>query len=221
MGAVGVGGEVDDQARGGACTLAPPDPDKLVLFRDGVAPHAHAVGNVALPRYRSAGAAAVEGEAVIATLDACRDDLAQRQRRRAVAAAVEQRGRLAARVAEEHDRVVADAAGERFFLELVGAGGNVPGVSNKHDYPPEMFDERSIRLDVCGPDDRPPFLDGGAVQGAQRLRRLLIARRDLLAEIAAALGGAGIVHRLPDTGVRLPQHVPRRPLLPPPPLASP
>src|SRR5260370_34878099 len=113
MGAVGVGGEVDDQARGGACTLAPPDPDKLVLFRDGVAPHAHAVGNVALPRYRDAGAAAVEGEAVIATLDACRDDLAQRQRPRAGAPAAEPRDRWSPRGAEEPERCVADARGVR------------------------------------------------------------------------------------------------------------
>jgi hypothetical protein len=64
-----------------------------------------------------------------------------------------------------------------------------------------MFDERSVRLDVCRLDDRPPFLDGGAVQGAQRLWRLLVARRDLLAEIGEAPVDRGIGHRLDDATI--------------------
>src|SRR5258708_36201648 len=45
-----------------------------------------------------------------------------------------------------------------------------------------LLSKCSIRLDVCGLDDRPPFLDGGTVQGTQRLRCLLIALWDLLAD---------------------------------------
>src|SRR5207244_11256685 len=37
-----------------------------------------------------------------------------------------------------------------------------------------------FRSDVGGPDDRPPFLDLGLVEGGEHRGRLLLARRDLL-----------------------------------------
>src|SRR5688572_2775509 len=41
----------------------------------------------------------------------------------------------------------------------------------------------SLHLDSCRLDDRPPLLDLGLVVSAMRLRRLLVAREDALAEI--------------------------------------
>ncbi len=41
----------------------------------------------------------------------------------------------------------------------------------------------SLHLDSRRSDDRPPLLDLGLVVGAMRLRRLLVAREDVLAEI--------------------------------------
>src|SRR5262249_13397884 len=109
MGFVVVVGEVDYPDRVGLGRVAHPDPKELVLLSKRVAPHAHAVGNVALPRYRDAPAAAVEGKAVITALNAARHYLAQRQGRRAVAAAVDERGWSAVVVPEQNDRLVADA----------------------------------------------------------------------------------------------------------------
>ena len=42
---------------------------------------------------------------------------------------------------------------------------------------------RLLTLDICRLDDRPPFLDLGLVKRAERLRDLLIARENLLADI--------------------------------------
>src|SRR5512143_1216161 len=75
----------------------------------------------------------------------------------------------------------------------------------------------SIRLDVRGLDDRPPFLDGGTVQGTQRLRRLLIAQRDLLPEVGKASDDRWIGHRLDNYGVQFLHDLRRRALLDPQP----
>src|SRR4029077_2667417 len=45
----------------------------------------------------------------------------------------------------------------------------------------------SFRLDVSCLDDRPPLLDLGLVKSAQRLRRLLLARRDHVTELGEPL----------------------------------
>src|SRR3981189_1844551 len=41
----------------------------------------------------------------------------------------------------------------------------------------------SFAFDIGGLDDRPPFLDLGLVGGGERLGRLLLRRRDILAEL--------------------------------------
>src|SRR6185503_20965552 len=87
---------------------------------------------VGLPRDRDALAAAVEGEAVIAALDSGRHDFAVRQRRGAMATAVDQRGGPPLAVAEQDDRLVADAARQRLLSDLVGPGGDVPGIADQH-----------------------------------------------------------------------------------------
>src|SRR5262249_44065822 len=47
-------------------------------------------------------------------------------------------------------------------------------------------------LDVRGLEDRPPLLDLGLVVGRERLRILILARRNVLAEIAEPLAHASI-----------------------------
>src|SRR5258708_35342888 len=44
----------------------------------------------------------------------------------------------------------------------------------------------SLRFDVRRLDDRPPLLDFGLVKGGERLGRLPLARKDLLAKIGEA-----------------------------------
>src|SRR5436190_24265627 len=55
-----------------------------------------------------------------------------------------------------------------------------------------------LRLDVRGLDDRPPLLDLGLVVGSERLLRLLLAWRQLLALIEESLPHRRIGQRLHD-----------------------
>ena len=90
-----------------------------------------------MPGDGDAAARAVEDKAVVAALDPRLDDAAHMQRRGAMAAAVgERRGPVFA-VAEQHQRIAADAAGERFGAEFVGPGGDIPGVAHQHRQAPE------------------------------------------------------------------------------------
>src|SRR5262245_45327684 len=72
--------------------------------------------------------------------------------------------------------------------------------------PPTMttwycFIAGSFRLDPRRPDDRPPLLDPGPEHGGERLRRLLFARQDLLAEIDEPRAHHGIGQRLHHRGI--------------------
>jgi hypothetical protein len=49
-----------------------------------------------------------------------------------VAAHVQQGGNVVLLVAEQYDGLVADAAGQGCFGNLIGPGGNVPGVADEH-----------------------------------------------------------------------------------------
>src|ERR1700722_16062102 len=57
---------------------------------------------------------------------------------------------------------------------------------------------RSFRPDVGRLDHRPPLVDVGLLARGERLRRLLLARIDLLAEFAEARSHAGIGERVAD-----------------------
>src|ERR1043166_5495846 len=59
----------------------------------------------------------------------------------------------------------------------------------------------SLALDVGGLDYRPPFLDLGLVIGDERLRRLLLARRNLLAEVGEPLAHARVRERRDHRGI--------------------
>src|SRR2546422_94000 len=58
-----------------------------------------------------------------------------------------------------------------------------------------------LRLDVRRLDDRPPLLDFGLVEGAERLRRPLPGRENLLPEIGKPRTHRGIRQRFADGGI--------------------
>src|SRR5262245_66358729 len=61
----------------------------------------------------------------------------------------------------------------------------------------------SFRLDVSPLDDRPPLLDLGLVKSAERLRRLLLTRRDHVAELGEPLPHPRIRQGVHDRRVEL------------------
>src|SRR5262249_56771244 len=61
----------------------------------------------------------------------------------------------------------------------------------------------SLCLDVRRLDDRPPLLDLGAVMGEQRLRGLILARGNLLAELSETLTHTRIGQSFDDRGIEL------------------
>src|SRR5215207_1912224 len=58
-----------------------------------------------------------------------------------------------------------------------------------------------LRLDAGGFDDRMPLFDFGLVIGVERFRRLLIDRRDVLAQLNQPLARHRIGHRLARCGI--------------------
>src|SRR5262249_36695420 len=79
---------------------------------------------------------------------------------------------------------------------------------------------RSLRLDVGLLDDRPPLVELGLVVGEQRLRGLLLARRDLVAEITEALLHGRVGERLDHRGVELREDLGRQSLPRPQPVPA-
>src|SRR5580698_422741 len=62
---------------------------------------------------------------------------------------------------------------------------------------------RLFCLEVGRLDDRPPFFDLGSLKIAERLRGLLVARRNILAEIVQALANRRIGDRRHGSGIEL------------------
>src|SRR5258708_5127539 len=65
---------------------------------------------------------------------------------------------------------------------------------------PPISLKNSVRRDVGRLDDRPPFLDLGLLVGAERFGGLLVAWRNLLAQIGELLPHFRIRQRLHDRG---------------------
>src|SRR6266478_1201802 len=61
----------------------------------------------------------------------------------------------------------------------------------------------SLCLDPSRLDDRPPFLDLGQLQPAERLRRLLLARVDVLSKIGKPATHCRIGQGFHDCGIEL------------------
>ena len=160
MGLVVMVGEIDDPAHVSAGRVTHPDPYELVLFDEWVALHAHAVGNMALTRNHDAPAAAVEGEAMVAALDAGWHDFASGQRCGAVTATVDERGSSAGVITEKNDGLVADAAGQRLLPDLVRPGRDVPSVTNEHRELPKTWPTETLSAYArgcnCTPAGGPP-----------------------------------------------------------------
>src|SRR5262245_42980352 len=70
----------------------------------------------------------------------------------------------------------------------------------------------SFQLDVRGLDDGPPLVDLRLVICGERLRRLLLAWRDLVSELVEPLPHAGVGQGFHGRGVELGDHVLRRAL---------
>src|SRR5262245_12979781 len=67
---------------------------------------------------------------------------------------------------------------------------------------PDLFSR-----DVRGLDDRPPLLNFGLVKGAERLRRLLLAGKNLLPQVGKPRARGGIGERLDDRSIELGDYV--------------
>src|SRR5262245_62815743 len=88
---------------------------------------------------------------MIATPQIVAVDLAERQRRRAMAAAVFERGGLAARAAIEHDRLVQKRARDRLVGEVLRPDRGIPGVLGKpHARAPDPSGKRIGRTPGAG-----------------------------------------------------------------------
>src|SRR6185503_694659 len=124
---------VGDGAGIGRGGIAHPDPSEVPALDEGIGAHAHARGNIGLMRDEGAGAGGVELDAVIAAADRLGAAGAGRERRRAVRAAVLERADLPRAGAKQHDRLSADAPGERLRPELARKRGGVPLVLEEHD----------------------------------------------------------------------------------------
>src|SRR5262249_56177171 len=73
----------------------------------------------------------------------------------------------------------------------------------------------SFRLDVGRLDDRPPPVDLSLVEGSQSLRRLLLARHNLVTQLHEPLAGRWSRQSLDNRCVKLADDVLRRALLSP------
>src|ERR1700756_4662013 len=67
-----------------------------------------------------------------------------------------------------------------------------------------------LALDIRGFDDRPPFRDFGFLIRSERLRALLVGRRDVLPQFSEALLGRWIGQQGSNFGVELRNDLPRR-----------
>ena len=102
--------EVGNSCGVGLRGLAHPNPRNVPALDDGIAPHAHVVRHVRLPRNLDARTGAIELQAVIAALHDAVLENAARERSRAVATAVFECRDAAVARAEEDDRLVEQAA---------------------------------------------------------------------------------------------------------------
>src|SRR5688500_5687248 len=79
---------------------------------------------------------------------------------------------------------------------------------------------RSLRLDACGLDDRPPFLDFGLVEGRERFWRLLLGRRNVQSEFGEFCAHGwlreDLRHRATELEDDVPWRAPRREKAEPP-----
>ena len=170
-----VPGVGDDFALVGERGIAHPDPDDAVLLDHRIGTHLRHRRNVGLTGNFDALAGAVEDEPMIAALEAIFDNLAVAERSGAMAAAILERGGLARGVAEQHQSLVHDGAGENAVFDLIRPARDVPSVAD------ERFDCR-----VFHHGDLPQFYLGEASAVARRRQSSFGPTKN------ARAGGAGV-----------------------------
>src|SRR6266702_2417830 len=139
---IGEPGKLDDLGLVRARGVAHPDPDDIPSLRDRVGPHPRAGRDGRLAGNCDAPPLGVEGEAVIAAAKVVALDLATRQGRCAVAAAILERRRPSARAAEQHNRLAEQGAPDWRARQIPRPDRGIPAVSREHHlmssatYPP-------------------------------------------------------------------------------------
>src|SRR6266850_3264288 len=193
--------EVLDQAGISLRRVAGPDPDPVVLLDDRVGLHFRRGRDAVLAGDLHAGARGIELQAVIRAMHDVADQLAHRELRLPMAAAVLERDGLALDRAIQHDRLVEDDAPDHAASDLVIPGGDVPGVANEHDL-------------LLQGSDPCPFWQGsepdskqyaGIAQGLIAVDEVELLGLDLPADLAAAQAVAapgGEQARLPGAEFR-------------------
>src|SRR5207248_363141 len=101
-----------------------------------------------LARNLHARAGGIELQPVIRALHDIADELAHRERRLPVAAAVFQGHRLTVDGTIKDHRLAEDDPSQHAAADLVVPGGDVPGVANEHRVPPPT----AVRSDCAGSD---------------------------------------------------------------------
>jgi hypothetical protein len=109
--------------------IADPHPDQRVLFHEWVPRHPGRPGNPLLCRDGRALAGRVVGEPVVPADDAVAGQRALAERVPEVHTPIGQSGHGAVGGAVEDDRLVHDGPGEQPGTDLVGVGGDVPGLT--------------------------------------------------------------------------------------------
>src|SRR5215470_5959693 len=90
---------------------------------------------------------------------------------------------------------------KRTFARVISFGSEVPDQKSAG---------RSLRLDVCRLDDRPPLLDFSLLLRGKRLRRLFLARPDFLTHVDEPPPYRRIGQGLYDRRVELADDIPGR-----------
>src|SRR5262249_37410026 len=122
----------DDRRPIGLLRITGPYPDNLVTFHHGIGLHADTSRNRILPRHVNAASVLGKFETVIDATEMVASEFAERQRHRAMAAAILKGPDLAIRSAEKYDRLVKDLSPERLVLHFARPCSHIPIVSEKH-----------------------------------------------------------------------------------------
>ena len=124
-------GVIDDLGFVGKRRVARPYPQDFVAFHHGERLNMRLGGDVLLAGNVDTIARRIEGQPVIAALQALLDHVTVGQRRPAMAAPVFQRAHFAVGVPKDHHRLVHNRPREQPVIELFGPGSNVPGVPHE------------------------------------------------------------------------------------------
>ena len=124
--------------------ISRPHPDEAVALDDRIAWNRRKALHT-LPRHCHGLAVAAHLQAVVAAYELAFAHPSQRQRCAAVGAEVLERSDPPFGAAKEHHRFIADAAAQRFFIDLVWSAGDVPSVFWEHQVTSSGWSGKEIR----------------------------------------------------------------------------